>query len=1592
MFRGVENLFFAGTTEFDYKKLDDARIYLRDFEQTNLATIEDHKGYVELVSKFRTLIEEVTKQNGDRFLETIKRLLSVGDDGLYTNRMRFLFELIQNVDDCDYAIGVQPKLTINFDVDNRRLILRYNELGFTPRNVFAITGIAEEAKNIDERKLQIGEKGIGFKSVFGVANSVLIRSGLFSFRLNRNHFTIPIPEYTDGFSGIEGTELTLEFDSDDALGHVMDSMMERYRKDNALFTQNPIVFLNKLNGLEFKAGDEQLLSFSITRPPSETEMVEGKSLTMCRGMTLALHRKGRPDRPISGTCYTTMVRYSKEDCQSRYGTDTRLETREMKIEAFFPDSSYVIGETGRGSIEHGLMYSFLPTQVELEVPIICHAPFKLDASREYVDSQFRNAWFRRTMTALSAFIHSCYRIQAADVHESIIAYVPKYSKNFFVSKNNSKMDDLLKSEYGLGGDAIGREKIFYCKNDGFYAASEVESFVKCEEVEQPLELLRLCGNTRPFFCSPVGFFPGGYNMHYIEAPYDLLFSTVFGDEDVGLEDARKAVEIVKKKKPWLIRDACKDGDFNTLNANHLVALSEVGELRSLIDTLVQRVRRGQSANFIFHRTDGHMRSVFELIGENSSVGYEDMGAHSASYFKSINGYCLVLNDVVGDGFCIPADNVCVVAGGDCAAGLIDLCRKFDPDSLFSVRLKLKNASVTLDAAMTTDNPREFLVQLRNIRMASKDAMGDRAYKSYLDLIQKSGISTGRYVNELLQNADDCDYADGVLPSAEISVDNGVLVLSTNEVGFKANNVRAITAIGESTKNILLSAGSNRLTIGEKGVGFKSIFAIADSVEVHSGGFDFVLNAGTPTIPILIPEVANQVGTIMRLKLKDDFSISAIDEQEVLDLCVCLRKLRRIKLYEYDVQIEDDGSSFRRVTINGVAHEFLVCEHEFQIRDARALAARNVGGKRLPPDQKIRCYVPTTIRRYEYPLYCGLPIRSWTCSPIIVDAPFELTTARDAVLEDSRWNGYVLENVYAGIIKTADLIKDQLRINVLHLFGVESAETRFGTLCYKAKMFKGFGEEFLNNTANFIDRVRCAEVIPVKSSPDVFLCPEDVRLRVFPEFLSRLYDDVELDCPFERVDFSGGQQIEHLRDVLGALTVRGLDEDEFWKVIDNLGSLSELMGSKEFCSGLYAFLRRLKNVESASCHPIVPVVTENGTRFVCEDEGRFFFSEERRVSTEKYYIVDTEILDRKAYEDIFDDELKEMNDAQELSFYKDQVIQFILNHAEQENYRYLLSESIGCNAKKLQECWPNIERNCRGRIPLRNRAGEIIRSPLFLSKHIGFVGRFSAKMIVHDEALYLARLMECEDFANVSYDNLLEDPWTFTSAEIDDFMLPYFKNGDDILLLAVKKGRISPDLADRYGLTLGLASSVNANDYEFPEEPIDDFQRLKCHINEQIENPVKIVSRTVERVVQYGKTVTGSEFALDSKECRSELLVRYAPVGVQNVCFCQMCCKPKRTVFIEVNNIELKPEHYWKQLRVSLCLECSKRFELLRQDLMFRNDLMRRLECAHPSNDQDNVQIRFPVAGGEQFSMVFTRTHLAEIQEILKARMQIQGLR
>ena len=98
-----------------------------------------------------------------------------------TTETWFIFEMIQNAEDSSYSWAVSQGHIpfIRFTLLPDRILVDSNEDGFSEHDVHAICNIGESMK--DNASGYIGEKGIGFKSVFEVASKVHVQLGPFSF-------------------------------------------------------------------------------------------------------------------------------------------------------------------------------------------------------------------------------------------------------------------------------------------------------------------------------------------------------------------------------------------------------------------------------------------------------------------------------------------------------------------------------------------------------------------------------------------------------------------------------------------------------------------------------------------------------------------------------------------------------------------------------------------------------------------------------------------------------------------------------------------------------------------------------------------------------------------------------------------------------------------------------------------------------------------------------------------------------------------------------------------------------------------------------------------------------------------------------------------------------------------------------------------------------------------------------------------------------------------------------------------------------------------------------------------------------------------
>ncbi|MCL7027725.1 hypothetical protein MKW94_028800 [Papaver nudicaule] len=119
------------------------------------------------------------------------------------------------------------------------------------------------------------------------------------------------------------------------------------------------------------------------------------------------------------------------------------------------------------------------------------------------------------------------------------------------------------------------------------------------------------------------------------------------------------------------------------------------------------------------------------------------------------------------------------------------------------------------------------------------------------LSQELYSQDSHFLLELVQNADDNVYSESVKPTLVFILQETGIVVLNNERGFSAQNIRALCDVGNSTKK-----GAGAGYIGQKGIGFKSVFRVTDAPEIHSNGFHVKFDITEGQIGFVLPTVVS----------------------------------------------------------------------------------------------------------------------------------------------------------------------------------------------------------------------------------------------------------------------------------------------------------------------------------------------------------------------------------------------------------------------------------------------------------------------------------------------------------------------------------------------------------------------------------------------------------------------------------------------------------------------------------------------------------------------------------------------------------------
>jgi hypothetical protein len=293
---------------------------------------------------------------------------------------------------------------------------------------------------------------------------------------------------------------------------------------------------------------------------------------------------------------------------------------------------------------------------------------------------------------------------------------------------------------------------------------------------------------------------------------------------------------------------------------------------------------------------------------------------------------------------------------------------------------------------------------------------------------------------LLQNADDNEYPNGVTPELKITLDREFCMFECNETGFDAGNVFAICYAAASSKK---RKPNGRTFIGEKGIGFKSIFAVAQSVEIHSGDYHFELRDQEYVIPHILPgERQSGSRVVVRFKSKFPELPDEVSERlavltgESRHFLIFLQKLEKLIVHDRIQNVDNEVQVLRdprtaRCLVQSETSTIEYYVQSFPVEVPLEIVKSRFEELNDPLQREILFAIPLPGDLNEEEdlnggLFCYLPTRQNTGMPIHIQLDAKTVTNREDIADrrNTPWNGFMLEKTTEGLVWLFNNLKNQ----------------------------------------------------------------------------------------------------------------------------------------------------------------------------------------------------------------------------------------------------------------------------------------------------------------------------------------------------------------------------------------------------------------------------------------------------------------------------------------------------------------------------------------------------------------------------------------
>lgn len=479
-----------------------------------------------------------------------------------------------------------------------------------------------------------------------------------------------------------------------------------------------------------------------------------------------------------------------------------------------------------------------------------------------------------------------------------------------------------------------------------------------------------------------------------------------------------------------------------------------------------------------------------------------------------------------------------------------------------------------------------------------------------------------FILELIQNADDNEYAEGTVPQLTFKLTIGRLILLNNEIGFSERNVQALCSVGDSSK------AKKSGYIGEKGIGFKSVFTVSNAPEIHSNGFHFRFDRRDKAnllgyvVPEWCepPEEAKPDTTAIVLPAAQGYEFSK-ETLEDLDaqLLLFLSKLREIELLH-----GDERTTFRRRDKKGLS--VLITEiarpgAEPKIDECRFVRVSVDLSMDKVPDEK-RPDISTSPVVLAFPVdasgaadpqpasqvFAFLPIRQ-VGFKFSIQADFILSSSRADILTDRAWNKLLREGIAVAFRVAIATFRasDALAFSYL-------------------KYLPGEGEIsdpfFRSLTDSIVAQLAQTECLP--SEGGQWKCPSDLRIAE-KQFRDLFPPTVSMELfGFDYVD----HRVQGGNDLLRRLGAKSITFVDIFNVFKQHGDWLKKQDIK-WKARFYAMLAELDLQKLVAGLVSLPCVPTNAGDLVVPSKSHVFYPLSRGKKfgfEQELVIIDSELLD------------------------------------------------------------------------------------------------------------------------------------------------------------------------------------------------------------------------------------------------------------------------------------------------------------------------------------------------------------------------------